>query len=94
MKIIDELNANFEAEMEGLNNNQKFDFFLKNCRKQLRMVLCFSPVGEDFRRRLRNFPAFINNTTINFFLSWPESALEEVAFSHLEKKTFENHIKK
>ena len=58
------------------------------------MVLCFSPIGEDFRRRLRNFPAFINNTTINFFLNWPESALEEVAQSHLQTKTFDSHIKK
>jgi hypothetical protein len=30
-----------------------------------------------------NFYDTINNTTINYFLSWPESALDEVAQSHL-----------
>lgn len=67
-----------------MTNNQKLDFFKKKCKKNLNLCLCFSPVGEDFRRRLRNFPAFINNTTIDWFLEWPEEALSSVAIHFLE----------
>lgn len=38
-----------------------------------------SPVGEGFRNYCRMFPALINNTTINWFMRWPEDALAEVA---------------
>jgi dynein heavy chain len=38
-----------------------------------------SPVGESFRNYCRMFPALINNTTINWFMRWPEDALAEVA---------------
>lgn len=38
-----------------------------------------SPVGESFKNYCRMFPALINNTTINWFMRWPEDALAEVA---------------
>jgi dynein heavy chain len=36
-------------------------------RKYLHVVLCFSPVGDKFRIRARNFPALINCTVIDWF---------------------------
>lgn len=48
------------------------------------MVICMSPVGEDFRRRLRTFPSLVNCTTIDWFLSWPEEALISTANSHFK----------
>ena len=48
------------------------------------MVICMSPVGEDFRRRLRTFPTLVNCTTIDWFLSWPEQALVSTADSHFK----------
>jgi dynein heavy chain len=41
--------------------------------------LCFSPVGDKFRIRARNFPALINNTVIDWFQPWPHEALLSVA---------------
>jgi len=38
-----------------------------------------SPAGEVFRSRLRMFPALVNCTTIDWFLSWPEKALLHVS---------------
>ena len=48
-------------------------------RDNLHIVLSFSPVGEAFRSRLRNFPSLINCTTIDWFNAWPKSALKAVA---------------
>jgi len=42
-------------------------------------VLCFSPIGESFRGRVRNFPSLVNCTTIDWFSEWPKDALESVA---------------
>lgn len=40
-------------------------------RKYLHVVLCFSPVGERFRVRARQFPALVNCTTMDWFHAWP-----------------------
>ena len=41
--------------------------------------MCFSPVGDKFRTRARKFPGLISGCTIDWFLPWSKSALEEVA---------------
>ena len=38
-----------------------------------------SPIGEDFRRRLRMFPSLVNCCAIDYFLPWPQDALQSVA---------------
>ena len=43
-----------------------------------------SPVGDPFRNRLRQYPAFVNCTTIDWFSEWPKDALLEVAEKYLE----------
>ena len=53
--------------------------FVKACKDKLHIVLAFSPVGEEFRKRLITFPALVNCTTIDWFLPWPEEALVSVA---------------
>ena len=54
-------------------------FFIDKVRKNLHMGLCFSPVGDAFRFRARQFPALINCTTIDWFHAWPRDALIGVA---------------
>ena len=36
-------------------------------RKFLHVVLCFSPVGDKFRIRARQFPALVNCTAFDWF---------------------------
>jgi dynein heavy chain len=38
-----------------------------------------SPIGDDFKRRLRMFPSLVNCCAIDWFLPWPKEALQSVA---------------
>lgn len=59
-------------------------FFIERVRRQLRCVLCFSPVGATLRKRARQFPAIVNCTAIDWFQDWPQTALESVSATFLE----------
>ncbi|KAK7884177.1 hypothetical protein WMY93_027300 [Mugilogobius chulae] len=61
-----------------------FAFFIARCRENLHIVVAFSPIGNAFRNRLRQFPSLINCCTIDWFQPWPEEALERVAISFLK----------
>jgi dynein heavy chain, axonemal len=54
-------------------------YFISRVKRNLHMSICFSPVGEDFRKRSRKFPAIVNSTVIDWFQPWPEEALLSVA---------------
>ncbi|KAG9396803.1 Dynein heavy chain and region D6 of dynein motor [Carpediemonas membranifera] len=54
-------------------------YFIDKVRANLRIVLCFSPVSEEFRRRARRFPAIFSCTSIDWFHPWPINALMSVA---------------
>ncbi|KXZ43278.1 hypothetical protein GPECTOR_96g744 [Gonium pectorale] len=62
------------ARMDG-SRADLYNFFLQEIRQHLRIVLCFSPVGDAFRDRLRRFPSLITCTTIDWFTVWPDDAL-------------------
>lgn len=49
------------------------------------MVICMSPVGEAFRKRIRTFPGLVNCTTIDWFLPWPEEALISTAEQNISQ---------
>ncbi|XP_028312358.1 dynein heavy chain 12, axonemal [Gouania willdenowi] len=61
-----------------------FAFFVARCRENLHIVVAFSPIGDAFRIRLRQFPSLINCCTIDWYQPWPEEALEQVATSFLD----------
>jgi dynein heavy chain len=50
----------------------------------MHIVLCFSPIGDAFRDRLRKFPSLINCCAIDWFTKWPRDALMAVAEKFLE----------
>jgi len=54
-------------------------YFIASCKANLHIILCFSPIGEAFRERLRQFPSLVNCCTIDWFREWPNDALEAVA---------------
>ena len=44
-----------------------FSFFVNRCRENLHVVIAFSPIGEAFRNRIRQFPSLINCCNIDWF---------------------------
>ncbi|KAG8523853.1 Dynein heavy chain 7, axonemal [Galemys pyrenaicus] len=69
---------------EELSPLALFAFFVNRCKDNLHVVVAFSPIGDAFRNRLRQFPSLINCCTIDWFQPWPEDALERVAVKFLE----------
>lgn len=65
--------------------DQLYSYFVDRCRTNLHVVLCFSPIGEAFRTRVRMFPSLVNCCTIDWFFEWPQDALVSVAKKFLEK---------
>merc|ERR1719440_761564 len=56
-----------------------FGAHLVRVKKNVHVVLAFSPVGDAFRNRLRMFPSLVNCCTADWFHPWPEEALYSVA---------------
>uniref|UniRef100_A0A8C9MKM4 Dynein axonemal heavy chain 12 n=1 Tax=Serinus canaria TaxID=9135 RepID=A0A8C9MKM4_SERCA len=69
---------------EELSPLALYAFFVNLCKENLHIVVAFSPIGDAFRNRLRQFPSLINCCTIDWFQPWPEDALERVASKFLE----------
>jgi dynein heavy chain len=82
--MIAELSPIYEKETgDEAANDKVIKYFYNTVRANLHMVLCFSPVGSKFRDRALKFPALFSATTIDWFLPWPEQALQKVANSFL-----------
>ena len=57
-------NENSPLERTPLNMYNKF---IERVRRNLHVVLAFSPIGDAFRNRIRMFPSLINCCTIDWF---------------------------
>lgn len=73
--------------MVDAGDNMK-KFFADKVKRQMKVVLCFSPVGDSMRVRSRKFPGIINSTSIDWFHPWPENALIDVSFKFLAEFEF------
>ena len=80
-KIKDRQSKDFKAEHPGVQETfeSAYDFFISRVRDNLHVALCMSPIGATFRDYVRMYPAIVNNTTIDWFMKWPEVAMMNVA---------------
>ena len=88
-------NIRGRAKQAGMDGNKDLmnNFFISEVRKNLHVVLCFSPVGDAFRERLRKFPSLVTCTTIDWFTAWPEDALLNVAQEFLKDVNVADNLK-
>jgi dynein heavy chain len=83
-----------EAEKVNMHGpNEVFAFFVEQCQKNLHIVLALSPIGENFRRRVRMFPSLVNCCTIDWFHEWPDEALQSVAAYFLDSLEMEDSVR-
>lgn len=81
--ITNEVKASGETDYS--NPDVCWEYFINKVRSNLHIILCFSPVGKNFAKWCRQFPALANTTVIDWFLSWPEQALKSVAQKFLSE---------
>ncbi|PVD38438.1 hypothetical protein C0Q70_01053 [Pomacea canaliculata] len=79
-----------EVKQAGMDETREncWSFFIDKVRRLLKVVLCFSPVGNTLRVRSRKFPAVTNCTSIDWFHEWPEQALISVSARFLEDNEY------
>lgn len=84
-----------EARQAGIVDTQTnlFNFFIDRVRRNLKVILCFSPVGNTLRKRCRMFPGIVNCTSIDWFHDWPKDALVSVSMRFLEDMEIDDNIK-
>ena len=59
--------AQLEDPTADLTPMYMYNKFIERVRRNLHLVLAFSPIGDAFRNRLRMFPSLINCCTIDWF---------------------------
>lgn len=69
-------------------NEETYAILVERAQTNLHIILCLSPIGEDFRTRVRQYPALINCTTIDWFCEWPEEAFLEVSNKYFNNLCF------
>ena len=77
--FMDSVRAEVKQSGVTVNSANCWSHFVSKCADNLHLVLCFSPAGDTLRRRCRSFPGLVNNTVIDWFFPWPETALQAVA---------------
>uniref|UniRef100_A0A8C4MVE0 Dynein axonemal heavy chain 11 n=1 Tax=Equus asinus asinus TaxID=83772 RepID=A0A8C4MVE0_EQUAS len=86
---VDKIISGICNEVRGLgivdSRENCWKFFLARVRLQLKIILCFSPVGHTLRVRARKFPAIVNCTAIDWFHAWPQEALVSVSRRFIEE---------
>ncbi|KAG6962185.1 hypothetical protein JG688_00008722 [Phytophthora aleatoria] len=75
----DASNAAMNLSTEGSEKERAWRWFIQEIKRNLHVVLCFSPATSDFRMRARKFPALVNCALIDWFQPWPKEALHSVA---------------
>ena len=83
MENMREVNKNVPGFKNWSDGDIWLDF-LGKCKANVHIVLAMSPIGDDFKRRLRMFPSLVNCCAIDYFLPWPAEALENVAKKFLK----------
>lgn len=65
-----------------------FDFFVDRCKRNVHIILGFSPIGGFLRKQIHLFPSIVNCCSINWFDTWPDETLELIA-NHFVSKIVE-----
>merc|ERR1712113_269132 len=75
------------ARADGLlldTEEELFNMFTRNVRNNLHIVFTMNPAGGDFSGRAATSPALFNRCVVNWWGTWPQDALLQVAAEFTE----------
>ena len=81
--IVNAMGGRVKAAGLTVDKTSCWKWFIDTVKRNLHVVLCFSPVGEDIKTRAKRFPALINCTVLDWFQPWPKDALQSVGAKFL-----------
>ncbi|CAF1397791.1 unnamed protein product [Rotaria sordida] len=86
-ETLSELSVKMKKEYPKriLTNENLQNYYYERLRKNLHIVLCFSPDNRKFRERALKFPALVSGCTIDWFHRWPLDALIAVSNVYLNR---------
>ena len=86
-ETLSELSVKMKKEYpkRTLTNENLLNYYRERLRKNLHVVLCFSPDNRKFRERALKFPALVSGCTIDWFHRWPLDALVAVSDVYLNR---------
>ena len=95
MEIVEACTASARAAgKQGDGTPAKiFSFFIQQSKANMSIVLCFSPIGDAWRSRLRQFPSLVNCCGIDWYTAWPVDALTAVASRFLKNIDLETEVR-
>ena len=76
-----------------VSDDKLLDFFSAQQQSNFHIMLCMSKSGDNLRNYSRMYPGLVNNTTIIWFLEWPNEALVEVANKYLKDVKIDEDMK-
>jgi len=82
--MIDDLAKN-DCIKKGIipNKINLYSQTLNRIKQNTHIIMCMSPLGNMTSTRLRMFPSFTNNCSLDWFTEWPEEALVGVGKGNL-----------
>ena len=85
---VEGIKGELASKDNGLSLQQVdyWEQFLERVRKNLHIILIFSPYGTVFKDSMLAYPAIRNETTIDWYMPWSQNALESVATVSLKKR--------
>ncbi|CAM4927444.1 unnamed protein product [Rotaria socialis] len=86
-ETLSELSVKMKKEYpkRALTNENLQNYYYERLRKNLHVVLCFSPDNRKFREHALKFPALVSGCTIDWFYRWPLDALVAVSNVYLNR---------
>eukprot|EP00727_Mastigamoeba_balamuthi_P012891 m51a1_g8224 putative dynein heavy chain axonemal (4742) ;mRNA; r:111319-133683 len=81
--IYSQITPLMESTGKAISKESIYNFFIGIVKRHIHVVLCLSPIGEQFYERIRLFPSLVACCTIDWFSGWPDEALVSVAQSVL-----------
>eukprot|EP01084_Bolivina_argentea_P091346 164444_1 len=92
-QIIDNVSEICKRKKLATDLQNVLSLFVELCKQNIHIFLCLSPIGDNFRTRLRRFPSLVNCCTIDWFHAWPNQALKSVANKYLLNVNLQQDIK-